>query len=94
LKISFDQNKEIIIQASYRQKLLGLKAEYILKTTIGWGESLRQANYQLIVPANIKVYEFSLQPQDSIITKSEVVYYWTKYNYLPSGNLIILFDLK
>ena len=76
------------IQISYRQKLLGNRAEYILKSTIGWKKPLDQASYQLIVPSGIRISSFSIAPQDSIVTDGEVVYLWNKYHYMPSENLI------
>jgi hypothetical protein len=82
---------EVALQISYRQKLLASRAEYILKSTAGWKKPLDQANYQLILPANLRITKFSLPPQDSIVTDHEIVYTWYKQHYLPVENLIFEF---
>jgi hypothetical protein len=86
--IDFPQAGEQVIQISYRQKLTGNRAEYILKSTIGWKKTLDQANYQLIVPSAFQISNFSIVPQDSIVTSQEIIYLWNKNNYMPAENLI------
>ena len=93
-KIDFSHNSELMIQIAYRQKLLATRAEYILESTISWKKPLDQANYQLIVPSNMHICKFSIPPQDSIITKKDIVYYWEKFNYMPSENLIFEYKIK
>lgn len=89
--VEFRDDPEVAIQISYRQKLLESRAEYILKTTASWGKPLEQAHYQLIVPAELKVLKFSIPPMDTTITSGEIIYYWQKYNYMPSDNMIFEF---
>ena len=86
--LDFPSPGDLVIQISYRQKLNGNRAEYILKSTIGWKKPLNQANYQLMVPSGFQISSFSMAPQDSIVTDQEVVYLWNKDNYIPSENLI------
>jgi len=93
-KIDFGKNNKMVIQASYRQKLLSNKAEYILKTTMAWKKPLEQANYQLIIPANIRITTFSISPQDSVNSGKEVIYYWEKHNYMPGENMIFEFTYE
>jgi hypothetical protein len=87
-KVDFSKLREQVIQVSYRQTLLDHRAEYILKSSIGWKKPLDQANYQLIVPLDMRISRFSIFPQDSIVTDHEVIYTWKKQNYFPSENLI------
>ncbi len=91
-KIDFSHNSELMIQVAYRQKLLDTRAEYILKSTISWKKPLDQANYQLVVPSNMHICKFSIPPQDSIITKKDIVYYWRKLNYMPTENFIFEYE--
>jgi hypothetical protein len=92
--LGFGHNPDQDIQISYRQKLLGNRAEYILKSTIGWREPLDQANYQLIVQSGMLITRFSIPPQDSIVTGQERVYLWKKHDYMPSENLIFDFIIN
>lgn len=92
--IDFADNQELIIQISYRQKLLYNYAEYILKSTINWKESLDEAYYQLIIPEYIEITKFSIFPGDSIIADNEKIYMWEEYNYLPEKNLIFEYRYK
>jgi hypothetical protein len=92
--LDFSHSPDQEIQISYRQKLRGNRAEYILKSTIGWRKPLDQANYQLIVPSGMHISKFSILPQDSIVTSQEKVFLWKKYNYMPSENLIFDFIIK
>ncbi|MCX6256932.1 MAG: hypothetical protein NTW49_03395 [Bacteroidia bacterium] len=89
--ISFKNVDQLSVLCSYRQKLLGNRAEYILKSTIGWRKPLKQANYQLIVPKTYKITKFSNPPQDSVSYFSEVVYFWSKPDYMPMENMIFEF---
>jgi hypothetical protein len=80
-----------IIQISYRQKLLSNKAVYILRSTSNWGKPLKLANYHLIVPEDIQIKSFSIEPDHSINNGKEVIYYWVRYNFMPSQNLEFAF---
>jgi len=93
-KIDFSRHKDLKIHISYRQKLNSTRAEYILKTTQSWHKPLLSANYQLIVPSDVMVYQFSILPQDWIITETETIYYWEKSNYMPEENFIFDFIKK
>lgn len=91
LKIDFDNYKNIELQIGYKQELKANQAEYILKTTIDWKKPLLHATYQLIVPINLHVTSFSIQPHDSITTPKEKVYYWSESDYMPQENMIFKF---
>jgi len=82
----------IILQISYRQKLLANKAEYILTSTITWGKPLDKADYQLIIPKDYMIVNFSIPPDESIINEKEKVYYWSKEYYMPDRNMVFEFE--
>lgn len=90
--IAIQEEPELLIQVSYRQKLLGNKAEYIITTTQLWQQPMEQAYYQLIVPNDISITHFSISPNDSIVTELERVYTWEKFNFMPRKNLVFEFE--
>lgn len=81
------------LQISYRQKLLGNRAEYILLTTRAWGKAFEKANYQLIVPPGIEVTGFSYSPDKKVRIDGETIYFWTKYSFMPDKNMILTFNI-
>jgi hypothetical protein len=86
-----DQNSLAEIQISYRQKLLGQSAKYILKTTIMWKKPLEKAEYQLVVRDNLDVIEFSIPPHKKITGSTETIYLWDFEDYMPAEDLIFRF---
>ena len=68
-KADFGEFSRILILISYRQKLLGSRAEYILESTAGWRKPLEQADYQLIVPPGLEIVYFSIPPDESMIAE-------------------------
>jgi hypothetical protein len=87
----FGDFKEILILISYRQKLTGNRAEYILESTKGWGKPFEKADYQLIVPSGLEIISFSIPPDESTQTGEEIIYYWARVNYMPSVNMVFEF---
>jgi len=92
--LDFETNNEIIILVAYRQKLLGYRAEYILKSTASWRKPLEEATYQLIIPSGMEIIDFSIPPGEYINTDLETIYYWTKENYMPAKNMVFEFEEK
>jgi hypothetical protein len=91
LKVDFGEYKEVEVLISYRQKLLGNKAEYILKTTKSWRKPLEQADYELIVPVELNIAKFSIPPDESITTGTEKIFYWSRQDFMPKENMIFEF---
>ena len=89
--VDFSNHPELVIQISYKQPLKSNQAEYIIETTKVWGKAFEEATYQLIVPSNISIQNFSILPSDSIITEFKKVYTWQKYNYMPERNMVFKF---
>lgn len=93
-KLEFAEYKEVELLISYRQKLLGDRAEYILESTVSWRKPLEQADYQLIVPEGLEIINFSIAPGDSISAGEETIYYWSKKNYMPDRNMVFEFKRR
>ncbi|MCF8459077.1 MAG: hypothetical protein K9H62_24345 [Bacteroidales bacterium] len=89
-----DSLVETQLQISYRQKLLGHRAEYILITTQAWNKALEKVNYQLIVAPEISITDFSYPPDKTVNIGNETVYFWTKYNFMPQKNMVFNFQEK
>jgi len=90
-KADFGEFREIEILISYRQRLLGSRAEYILESTKGWRKPFEQADYQLIIPNDLEITLFSIPPDETVIADEERVYYWSRKNYMPEINMIFEF---
>lgn len=92
-RVNFEGNPEIELLIAYRQKLLGNKAEYILETTASWKKPFEQADYQLIVPAEMEITVFSIPPDNMMDAGKEKIYYWSRKNYMPASNMIFEFTV-
>jgi hypothetical protein len=81
-----------ILQVRYAQKILGNQAEYIIITTKTWGRPMDIANYILRIPDDKYVIDsLSYEPDTSFHPKSELVYVFTKKNFMPDKNVIVYF---
>ncbi|MBN1199920.1 MAG: hypothetical protein JXA23_11255 [Bacteroidales bacterium] len=76
---------------SYRQQLKGRQAEYILLSTKAWQKPLSEANYRLLVPIDLKILQFSIQPDTMTIHGDTKLYYWRMKKYFPDRNMIFTF---
>jgi hypothetical protein len=74
---------------SYKQRLKIHKAEYILLSTNFWEKPLKNVSYKLLVPSNIKVSKFSINPDKYIEVAGKLVFLWQKENYKPDRNFIV-----
>lgn len=90
-KINIMPQNDVAINISYRQKLLGNKAEYILVSTKKWGKPLKEASYILSIPKNVIVDSLSYLPDSLQSAHREHIFYYKKKNFMPQKNFIILF---
>ena len=92
---SLDLEKDTVteLQIYYRQKLNSNTAKYIIKSTKAWRAPLESAYYQLIVPKDIRINQFSIFPDDSLNTGQEKVYYWKKFNFMPDKDMVFNFEV-
>jgi hypothetical protein len=79
------------LHISYRQKLLGNQARYILTTTRQWRKPLEEARYQLLVPQSLQIVTFSYPPDHMEETDGYTVYFWEKKSFLPGKDLDFTF---
>ena len=91
-KLDFAEEKEAVLQISYHQALKGKQAEYIIMTTHSWGKPFEQANYELIVPVDMKLSSFSIAPDESMDAGRYKLYYWEKRNFMPDRNFIFRWE--
>ena len=90
-KVDFGNEQETAILISYRQKLIGNRAEYILTTTASWRQPIEQADYQLIVPDSLNITYFSFKPDKSQPVDDEIIYYWSRRDFMPRMNMVFEF---
>jgi hypothetical protein len=76
---------------SYRHKLLGNKAEYILLTTKHWHKAFERADYRLFVPENMKIDSISYKPDSTYVRNNKQVYVWHKSNFMPDKNFYVYY---
>lgn len=81
------------VKILYRQRHNGAEARYILLTTKLWDKPLETANYNLVVKKNIKVNQFSINPDSSVAFGETQVYYWKRENFMPTKDFEISFNL-
>jgi len=89
--VDFSKSSEATVQISYMQPLKGNQAEYILETTRLWGKPFEKATYQLIIPKDLNISRFAIQPDDTITTAQEKIYWWERADYMPESNMIFEF---
>ncbi|MGM0649919.1 MAG: hypothetical protein ACQES1_05355 [Bacteroidota bacterium] len=61
----------ITYHLSYRQKLKGQQAEYILKTTQAWHKAFDMAEYRLTMPSSMKADSLSYKPDSSKVVSGK-----------------------
>lgn len=92
--VEVEANSTTKYNISYRQRLLGNKAKYIFTTTNTWGKPLECAAFRLSFPKNIRIDSLSIIP-DSLLEIDEVyTVFWTRENFMPGKDLVILFHEK
>jgi hypothetical protein len=76
---------------SYRQKLSGKTASYVLLSTQSWGRPLEIASYTLITPKKLSLTKITLD-NPAIKEKGCKRYYsWDFTNYLPAHDFSVEF---
>ena len=80
-----------MLRIGYTQELLGQKAEYILTSTKSWGQSLKEVNYILIAPKNLRIDSLSYPPDFSNTKSGKTLYYYHKEDFMPDRDFEIYF---
>ena len=79
------------INIFYRQNIEH-KNIYILQSTKSWEKPLEEAIFTLTVLDNIRIESFSIEPDSSKTGIDNMIYYWSKYNFMPEVDLEIIID--
>ncbi|HGY56785.1 MAG TPA: hypothetical protein ENK44_13850 [Caldithrix abyssi] len=82
----------IIFQVSYRQRTPFGYMEYILTTTKNWGRALEYAEYNIRLPANLRLQHLSLKTDRITNFGDFTLYYTKKTSFLPAKNIIIKWE--
>jgi len=90
-KVDIPPQKSRAINISYKHRLFGNKAEYILTTTKKWGKPLKEVNYIFSVPQKIIIDSLSYMPDSLKTIQNNHIFYYKKKNFMPQKNMIILF---
>jgi hypothetical protein len=78
----------------YRQKGVKDTATYILTTTKNWGEPLRKGEYTFTTDASRKIRSFSYPPDKKNLMEKEQKYFWSRKDFLPEKDFIVVFEKK
>jgi hypothetical protein len=81
-----------VVFISYRQKLKGNQARYILITTERWGEPLEEAVFELITDNKIHITSFTYSPDGIEQIDDKLIYYWRKENFMPLNDMVFTFQ--
>lgn len=80
------------MKVAYSQILRAQEARYILTTTKAWGKPLRSADYEIIVPENLRIISVSF-PFDGVETSAGKRHYYShKEDFMPQTDLIVRWD--
>ncbi|MEN8225396.1 MAG: hypothetical protein ABFS05_08555 [Bacteroidota bacterium] len=92
VNLEIDAGKTTMIRIGYTQQLNGNKAEYILMSTKSWGQSLKEVNYTLIAPHDLKIDSLSYPPDFSNDKSGKAIYYYHKENFMPDREFEVYFS--
>jgi len=92
VNLEIDAETNTMIRIGYTQELKGNKAEYILLSTKAWGKSLKEVNYTLITPYNLKIDSLSYPPDFSNDKSGKTIYYYHKENFMPDREFEVYFS--
>lgn len=92
VNLEIDAGKTTMVRIGYTQELKGSKAEYILMSTKAWGKSMKEVNYTLIAPHDLKIDSLSYPPDFSNDKSGKAIYYYHKENFMPDREFEVYFS--
>ena len=92
VNLEIDAGKTTMVRIGYTQELMGSKAEYILMSTKAWGKSMKEVNYTLIAPHDLKIDSLSYPPDFSNDKSGKTIYYYHKENFMPDREFEVYFN--
>ncbi|HRY83603.1 MAG TPA: hypothetical protein P5533_03105 [Candidatus Cloacimonadota bacterium] len=79
----------ISILISYRQRVTGKTASYILQTANSWAQPLPSAIYSLYVENGIELKSISLTDPLILNSRTGIYYFWEFRNYRPEQDFVL-----
>ena len=76
-------------RVEYRQKTPADEMEYILTTTALWGQPLKSADFEIMIPEHFSLDSLSFNTIKKSRKKDKIIYYIHKKDFLPQKNLFI-----
>ena len=92
INLEIDAGETTMIRIGYTQELTGNKAEYILMSTKSWGQSLKEVNYTLIAPHELKIDSLTYPPDFSNDKSGKAIFYYHKENFMPDKEFEVYFS--
>lgn len=92
INLEVNSGETSMIRIGYTQQLTGSRAEYILMSTKSWGKSLKEVNYTLIAPHDLKIDSLSYPPDFSNDKSGKAIYYYHKENFMPDREFEVYFS--
>jgi hypothetical protein len=93
-RITMPPKDTVKLNIFYRQKGVKDTARYILTTTKNWGEPLRKAEYTFDAEKARKILSFSYPPDNSSASGNTQKYFWSRKDFLPEKDFIVVFRKK
>ena len=79
----------ISILISYRQRVTGKTASYILQTANSWAQPLPSAIYSLYVENGVELKSISLTDPLILNSRTGIYYFWEFRNYRPEQDFVL-----
>ena len=87
-------NSVLSCRVFYRQKTPRQKMEYILTSTKAWKNKLSSAEFEIVIPKNFLLKFLSYKEDKIKETCNNVLYYFSKNNFMPDHNLVLKWSRK
>jgi hypothetical protein len=84
----------VTVNIFYEQTGITDTARYILTTTKNWNSPLAVAKYSLETDPSVKVRSFSYPPDVQTERNHRIRYTWSRKDFLPDCDFIVVFDRK
>ncbi len=82
------------IRVQYWQRVRKQNFKYILTTTQNWGRGLEWANYEIYMPANLKLEYCSLESDSTDVNSGKALYLFHREDFLPENDFEIRWGSK
>ncbi len=90
-KLILPPGEEAMYRITYHQQLVPHEARYILTSTQEWGNPLEEANYTLLVPKELSVASFSIDPDATEEGPGHYKFVWSRKDFMPQIDFIFTF---